>query len=113
MRKSTSTSKYTHFHPKHASARKAVLSRWKSTPLYDVDDRSLAGVVWNERSFTSVPVTPKVSSHVVDLPSGYRFKTQSEICKGRKERREVLFAKGRQGGNHRPPTYTIYSFVRC
>lgn len=108
-----STSKYTNFHLKHALARKAVLSRWKSTPLYDVDDRSLAGVVWNERSFTSTPVVSKSPSHVVDLPPNYRFKTQSEICKSRKERREVLFAKGRQGGNHRPPTYTLYSFVRC
>lgn len=108
-----STSKYTNFHPKHALARKAVLSRWKSTPFYDVDDRSLA--VWNERQISFKPdiLSPSYELPRSAFPNLYRFKTQSEICKGRKERREVLFAQGKQGGNHRPPTYSIYSFVRC
>lgn len=36
-----------------------------------------------------------------------------KICKERKERREVMFAKGVSGGSHRPPTYTFKSLVRC
>lgn len=36
-----------------------------------------------------------------------------KICKDRKERREVMFAKGVSGGPHRPPTYTFKSLVRC
>lgn len=36
-----------------------------------------------------------------------------KICKDRKERREVMFAKGVSGGPHRPPTYTYKSLVRC
>lgn len=36
-----------------------------------------------------------------------------EICKERKKRREVIFAKGASGGNHRPPTYNFKSLVRC
>ena len=36
-----------------------------------------------------------------------------KICKDRKERREVMFAKGVSGGSHRPPTYTFKSLVRC
>ncbi|QIR82362.1 hypothetical protein [Chicken microvirus mg7_19] len=38
---------------------------------------------------------------------------QTRICNHRKERREVLFAKGKVGGRHKPPTYTINSLVRC
>ncbi len=37
----------------------------------------------------------------------------NKICADRKARREVLFAKGKQGGNHKPPTYTFKSLVRC
>lgn len=37
----------------------------------------------------------------------------AKICADRKARREVLFAKGKQGGNHKPPTYTFKSLVRC
>lgn len=36
-----------------------------------------------------------------------------KICKDRKERREVMFAKGVSGGSHRPPTYNFKSLVRC
>lgn len=44
------------------------------------------------------------------LPS----KLDSEkICKDRKSRREVLFAKGLTGSRHRTPTYTVESLVRC
>lgn len=36
-----------------------------------------------------------------------------KICKDRKVRRAVMFAKGVSGGPHRPPTYTFESLVRC
>lgn len=36
-----------------------------------------------------------------------------KVCRARKERRQVLFALGKQGGNHKPPRYTINSKVRC
>lgn len=36
-----------------------------------------------------------------------------KICKERKSRREVMFAKGVSGGPHRPPTYNFKSLVRC
>lgn len=35
------------------------------------------------------------------------------ICKARKVRRAVLFAKGKSGGNHKPPRFSIFSQVRC
>lgn len=38
---------------------------------------------------------------------------KSKICQARKERREVLFASKKTGGNHKPPKYTIKSLVRC
>lgn len=36
-----------------------------------------------------------------------------KICKERRARREVMFAKGVSGGSHRPPTYNFKSLVRC
>lgn len=36
-----------------------------------------------------------------------------KICRDRKARREVIFAIGASGGNHRPPTYNFKSLVRC
>lgn len=38
---------------------------------------------------------------------------KSKICQTRKERREVLFASKKNGGNHKPPKHTIKSLVRC
>lgn len=46
------------------------------------------------------------------LPSLTRSDIE-KICKDRKERREVMFAKGISGGPHRPPTYNFKSLVRC
>lgn len=37
----------------------------------------------------------------------------AKICADRKARREVLFAKNKQGGNHKKPTYSFKSLVRC
>lgn len=38
---------------------------------------------------------------------------KAKVCKARKVRRQVLFAKGKQGGNHKPPTRNLTSYVRC
>lgn len=46
------------------------------------------------------------------LPSLTRSDME-KICKERKERRQVMFAKGVSGGPHRPPTYNFKSLVRC
>lgn len=35
------------------------------------------------------------------------------ICAKRKVRRAVLFSKGKAGGNHRPPTYSLESKIKC
>lgn len=35
------------------------------------------------------------------------------ICRARKQRRRVLFAIGKSGGNHKPPVYKLSSLVRC
>lgn len=37
----------------------------------------------------------------------------NRVCRSRKERRQVLFAQGKTGGNHKPPRYTSLSLVRC
>lgn len=38
---------------------------------------------------------------------------QQRTCRARKERRQVLFAHGKSGGNHKPPRYTELSKIRC
>lgn len=51
----------------------------------------------------------------VQNPSPFPFvdNRKDKVCKDRQVRREVLFAKGKQGGNHKPPTYTTDSLIRC
>lgn len=49
------------------------------------------------------------------VPSKIRFAVPKKValCVRREQRREVLFAKGRGGGRHRPPTKNWYSDVSC
>ena len=43
-----------------------------------------------------------------------RFEVDArKICRERKERRAVLFAKAKVGGAHKPPTFSLKSLVRC
>ena len=35
------------------------------------------------------------------------------VCLARKVRRAVLFAKGKAGGNHKPPKKSLFSDIRC
>lgn len=45
--------------------------------------------------------------------SDVRRLQKAYICARRKIRREVIFAKGRAGGSHRPQKFTQKSTVRC
>lgn len=47
--------------------------------------------------------------------SPYKFLVPAKtlVCVRRKQRREVLFAKGRGGGRHRKPRYNSFSAWRC
>lgn len=66
--------------------------------------------------FTRTRKLPKVSSvnkynlFFGDFRAGVDWR---KICKERKERKQVLHALGKVGGNHKPPTYTFKSLVRC
>lgn len=44
---------------------------------------------------------------------GFTEPKQVPICVRRKERREVLLAKGKGGGNHKPPRRNNWSDVEC
>lgn len=61
--------------------------------------------------------TGRVSYNVSSLPSKMNQieinKVLNNVCHKRKERRQVLFALGKTGGNHKPPKYTKESLVRC
>lgn len=41
------------------------------------------------------------------------FVSTSAVCRARRIRREVLFARGKNGGNHKPPTFSLKSLIRC
>lgn len=75
------------------------------------------------RQLTQVP-TARLSTPLRDLKRGVNATrsvigfqisdfVKSKICQARKERREVLFASNKNGGNHKPPKYTVKSLVRC
>lgn len=39
--------------------------------------------------------------------------TVKMVCKAREERRRVIFAKGKQGGSHKKPFFSLSSYIRC
>lgn len=70
-----------------------------------------------KRLIRSFPITPRVKAHAIQQ-SFIHYANNSHliknvICARRKVRREVLFATGKGGGNHRPPSYSLESQVRC
>lgn len=75
------------------------------------------------RQLTQIPPT-RLSAPLRDLKRGLNATrsvigfqisdfVKSKICQARKERREVLFASKKNGGNHKPPLFKIKSLVRC
>ena len=69
-----------------------------------------------KRLIRSVPITP-IKAHAIKQ-SFVNYANNSHliknvICAKRKIRREVLFATGKGGGNHRPPSYSLESQIRC
>lgn len=75
------------------------------------------------RQVTQIPPT-RLSAPLRDLKRGVNATrsvigfqisdfVKSKICQARKERREVLFASKKNGGNHKPPLFKIKSLVRC
>lgn len=60
------------------------------------------------------PMKQKITQSLPSVPvPRVQFVSTSAICRARKIRREVLFAKGRNGGKHKPPTFSLKSLVRC
>lgn len=69
-----------------------------------------------KRLIRSVPITP-VKAHAIqqsfiNYANNFHL-IKNAICAKRKIRREVLFATGKGGGNHRPPSYSLESQIRC
>lgn len=88
--------------------RKFHRSHWQRLP-------NLAKAVALERKISSRKSRPPFSEIKQQIRihriEGYIDK--EKVCKDRKQRREVLFARGKSGGGHRPPRYDIKSLVRC
>lgn len=70
-----------------------------------------------KRLIRSVPITPWVKAHAIQKSfidyANNSHLIKNVICAKRKVRREVLFAIGKGGGNHRPPSYSLESQIRC
>lgn len=70
-----------------------------------------------KRLIRSVPITPWVKAHAIQKSfidyANNSHLIKNVICAKRKIRREVLFATGKGGGNHRPPSYSLESQIRC
>lgn len=67
-----------------------------------------------------IPITPvkaHVKAHAIQQSfinyANNSHLIKNAICAKRKIRREVLFATGKGGGNHRPPSYSLESQIRC
>lgn len=69
-----------------------------------------------KRLIRSVVPTP-VKSHAIQQSfinyANNSYLIKNAICAKRRIRREVLFATGKGGGNHRPPSYSLESQIRC
>lgn len=70
-----------------------------------------------KRLIRVVPITPVTKAHAIKQ-SFVNYANNSHliknvICAKRKIRREVLFATGKGGGSHRPPSYSLESQIRC
>ena len=79
-------------------------------------DSSRSGATFKEYSFltrVSDDNVPRDSSLLSRWHRTNQKLYRRLVCKIRKERRQVLFALGKQGGNHKPAHYTIDSKVRC
>lgn len=65
---------------------------------------------------SAIPITP-VKAHAIQQSfinyANNSHLIKNAICAKRKIRREVLFATGKGGGNHRPPSYSLESQIRC
>ena len=64
--------------------------------------------VLSGEALVKAPVRP-----TVDLARLYYARPDVMVCVRRKQRREVLAAKGRLGGKHRPPRRTPQSDIIC
>lgn len=79
-------------------------------------DSSRSGATFQEFSFLSrseMQNVPRDSSLFARWHRTNQKLYRNLVCRIRKERRQVLFALGKQGGNHKPAHYTIDSKVRC
>lgn len=64
------------------------------------------------RSAVSIPKAHAVQQSFVNYANNSQV-IKNTICAKRKIRREVLFATGKNGGSHRPPSYSLESQIRC
>jgi len=61
-----------------------------------------------QRPAFSVPSYPTLTPH-----RGQERPLHVPLCKGREQRREVIFAKGHHGGGHGKPKWSALSRLRC
>lgn len=92
----------------------AVLGTEDRRLFHPLGARSPAGATW--RSARALGVAGSASSGApgnIPLGIGFRDSSRVAICVRRRMRREVILAKGKGGGGHRPPRKGYWSDVWC
>lgn len=56
---------------------------------------------------------PNVRNYQTDGFKDALIQKQRRICRSRKQRREIMFARGRSGGGNRRPKWNIDSYITC
>lgn len=84
--------------------------------------------IYSAHSTKAIRSKPRLRSQISDLSQSLKQRNalahkvvspatlspfKSLICSARKLRRAVIFANKKQGGNHKPPTFTTLSLIRC
>lgn len=93
------------------SSRHKVMSY---TDFSYLTNRTIVKPISHSGSKIIEPVKRKIVQSLPSVPvPKVHFVSTSAICRARKVRREVLFAKGKNGGKHKPPKFTLKSLIRC
>ena len=86
-----------------------------SSPVHVLPDTHefSRGRFQRERVLSGMALAKASVKPTVDLAKLYYTRPDVMVCVRRKQRREVLAAKGRLGGKHRPPRRTPQSDIVC
>lgn len=107
-----------------SEAQKATLGPLRRKLVQQLEDRRRFEMAYLQGLQLAAKGIAKASAEVVERTTptrpprsnpdlGFRVPQDVSICAKRSQRREVLLAQGKGGGNHRPPRRNKWSDVKC